>query len=127
MYSSGGHLSGSVENSWCKQIQKRRHKINQGKRARHSATLEAAPDISGWFKKVRPQTSVSKVFQELSCRRPSCCLISDSNFVSHRFLLFANFGPDTFFCYFPPLSDMSGQQFAVTAMYKTQHINSFIT
>jgi hypothetical protein len=31
-----------------------------------------------WFKKVLKQ-GVPKVFQELSCRRPSCCLIPDSN------------------------------------------------
>ena len=30
----------------------KRHKTNEGKRARHSATKEAAPYTPGWFKKV---------------------------------------------------------------------------
>ena len=77
MYSSGGHLSRSVEKSWCKQNWKRRYKINQGTRAKHSAIKEAAPGESGWFKVLKQ--GVPKVFQELSCRRPSCCLIPDSN------------------------------------------------
>jgi hypothetical protein len=31
----------------------------QGKRAKHSATKEATPYISGWFKKVRKQVKLS--------------------------------------------------------------------
>jgi len=61
MYSSGGHLSESVEKSCCKQNRRRRCKINQGKRAKHSAIKEAAPGTSGWFKKVLKQ-GVPKVF-----------------------------------------------------------------
>jgi hypothetical protein len=78
MYASGGHQRGK---SWCKQIRKRRCKINQGKRAKHAAIKEAAPGTPGWFKKVLKR-GVPKVFQELSCRRPSCLIPDSSAYMS---------------------------------------------
>ena len=99
MYASGGHQRGK---SWCKQIRKRRCKINQGKRAKHAAIKEAAPGTPGWFKKVLKR-GVPKVFQELSCRRPSCLIPDSSAYTSlivfcflltlglRLFLLFSSF------------------------------------
>jgi hypothetical protein len=60
-YASGGHLSGSLEKAWLKlnATKKALEKNQEGKRARHSATKEATPNIYGWFLKVLIRVGLS--------------------------------------------------------------------